>query len=59
VAAPRITLQLLLGALAVGALLLFPSFFYLFRVFKGQTAFAPLAGDYDSVQSGEMKLKKE
>jgi cytochrome d ubiquinol oxidase subunit II len=58
-AAPRITLQLLLGALAVGALLLFPSFFYLFRVFKGQTAFAPLAGDYDSVQSGEMKLKKE
>lgn len=44
-AAPRITLQLLLAALFVGALLLFPSFFYLFRVFKGQTAFAPLAGE--------------
>ena len=40
-AAPRITLQLLLGALGAGALLLFPSFYYLFRIFKGQTAFAP------------------
>src|SRR5882672_11266351 len=37
-AAPRITLQLLLGALAVGALLLFPSYYYLFRVFKGEKA---------------------
>lgn len=43
-AAPRITLQLLLGALAGGALLLLPSFYYLFRVFKGQTAFAALFG---------------
>jgi cytochrome d ubiquinol oxidase subunit II len=33
-AAPRATLQLLLGALALGALLLFPSFYYLFRIFK-------------------------
>ncbi len=33
-AAPRITLQLLLGALVLGALLLFPSYYYLFRVFK-------------------------
>lgn len=37
-AAPRVTLQLLLGALAVGALLLFPSYYYLFRVFKGGRA---------------------
>ena len=33
-AAPRITLQLLLGALIVGVLVLFPSYYYLFRVFK-------------------------
>ncbi len=41
-AAPQATLRLLLAALAVGALVLFPSFYYLFRVFKGRTAFAPL-----------------
>lgn len=35
-AAPRITLQLLLGALAAGAIILFPSYFYLLRVFKGK-----------------------
>jgi cytochrome bd ubiquinol oxidase subunit II len=35
-AAPRLPLALLLGALAAGALFLFPSFFYLFRVFKQQ-----------------------
>jgi cytochrome bd ubiquinol oxidase subunit II len=40
-AAPHITLQLLLGALAVGAVLLFPSYYYLFRVFK--RAPAPVA----------------
>lgn len=33
-AAPQITLQLLLGALVAGALLLFPSYYYLIRVFK-------------------------
>jgi cytochrome d ubiquinol oxidase subunit II len=33
-AAPQITLRLLLGALIAGALLLFPSYFYLFRIFK-------------------------
>jgi len=33
-AAPRATLQLLLGALVLGALLLFPSYYYLFRIFK-------------------------
>ncbi len=39
-AAPRITLQLTLGALAVGTFILLPSFVYLFRVFKsGETAF--------------------
>ena len=43
-AAPRITLQLLLGALAAGAILLFPSYYYLFRIFKGETAFTILSG---------------
>jgi cytochrome d ubiquinol oxidase subunit II len=37
-AAPPVTLRLLLAALAVGALLLFPSFYYLYRVFKGRSA---------------------
>lgn len=32
-AAPPVTLRLMLGALAAGALVLFPSFFYLFRIF--------------------------
>jgi cytochrome d ubiquinol oxidase subunit II len=39
-AAPRITLQLTLGALGVGTLILLPSFVYLFRVFKrGENVF--------------------
>ncbi|HEX8737252.1 MAG TPA: cytochrome d ubiquinol oxidase subunit II [Pyrinomonadaceae bacterium] len=42
-AAPRITLQLLLGALAAGAFLLFPSYYYLFRIFKSDTAFTNLS----------------
>jgi cytochrome d ubiquinol oxidase subunit II len=33
-AAPQITLQLLLAALVAGAVLLFPSYYYLFRIFK-------------------------
>lgn len=44
-AAPQATLRLLLIALGLGALLLFPSFYYLFRVFKGQKAFALRAED--------------
>lgn len=35
-AAPQITLQLLLGALAAGAVLLFPSYYYLIRIFKSE-----------------------
>jgi cytochrome d ubiquinol oxidase subunit II len=35
-AAPRVTLELALGALALGALVLFPSLYYLFKVFKGK-----------------------
>ena len=35
-AAPTITLELLLAALAAGALLLFPSYYYLIRVFKAE-----------------------
>src|SRR6266508_5068134 len=33
-AAPAVTLRLVLGALALGAVVLFPSLFYLFRIFK-------------------------
>jgi cytochrome d ubiquinol oxidase subunit II len=33
-AGPRLTLELTLGALALGAVVLFPSLFYLFKVFK-------------------------
>lgn len=33
-AAPQITLRLLFGALIAGAILLFPSYYYLFRIFK-------------------------
>jgi cytochrome d ubiquinol oxidase subunit II len=49
-AAPRQTLRLLLIALAAGALLLFPSFYYLFRVFKGRTAFALLTKEGGGVE---------
>jgi cytochrome d ubiquinol oxidase subunit II len=35
--APEITLKLMLSVLAAGSLLLLPSFWYLFRVFKGRT----------------------
>lgn len=35
-AAPQITLKLLLGAVAAGAILLFPSYYYLFRIFKAE-----------------------
>jgi cytochrome d ubiquinol oxidase subunit II len=35
-AAPRLTLKLLLGALAAGAIVLFPSLYYLFWIFKGR-----------------------
>ena len=37
VAAPRATLELLLAALVAGAMVLFPSFIYLLRVFKRRT----------------------
>lgn len=39
-AAPRATLVLLDGALGLGALVLFPSLAYLYRVFKGERAFS-------------------
>ena len=35
-AAPEITLRLLTYALVAGAFVLFPSLFFLFRVFKGK-----------------------
>ncbi|MDH5575149.1 MAG: cytochrome d ubiquinol oxidase subunit II [Nitrospirota bacterium] len=38
-AAPEITLRFITVALVVGATLLFPSLFYLFRIFKGGTLF--------------------
>src|SRR6266852_2950182 len=37
-AAPRATLQLLIVALAAGVLVLFPSYYYLFRIFKGESS---------------------
>ena len=37
-AAPAITMRLVWWALLAGSVLLFPSFYYLFRVFKGSTA---------------------
>jgi cytochrome d ubiquinol oxidase subunit II len=36
-AAPRVTLELALIALIIGAIVLFPSLFYLFKVFKSRT----------------------
>ncbi|HEY0761420.1 MAG TPA: cytochrome d ubiquinol oxidase subunit II [Pyrinomonadaceae bacterium] len=36
-AAPRITLELLFAALIAGAILLFPSYYYLFVIFKAKT----------------------
>jgi cytochrome d ubiquinol oxidase subunit II len=50
-AAPKITLRFLLVALGLGSLILFPSFFYLFRVFKGQTAFSELGQTQDAARS--------
>jgi cytochrome d ubiquinol oxidase subunit II len=46
-AAPRQTVRLLLAALIVGALVLFPSFNYLYRVFKGSSAIDPMARQPD------------
>ena len=40
-AAPPITLKLVLGALVLGAALLIPSLYYLFRVFKSERAVTP------------------
>jgi cytochrome d ubiquinol oxidase subunit II len=45
-AAPRVTLSLVLGVLVVGTAILLPSFVYLFRVFKsGETAFEQEVGN--------------
>jgi cytochrome d ubiquinol oxidase subunit II len=44
-AAPPRTLELLVGALAVGSLILIPSLYGLMRVFKREPAFAPLDED--------------
>jgi len=46
----RGTLELLLIALCGGAIILFPSFYYLFRVFKGRKAFALLLKPKDSAR---------
>jgi hypothetical protein len=37
-AAPRATLQLLIIALAAGVIVLLPSYYYRFRIFKGETS---------------------
>jgi cytochrome d ubiquinol oxidase subunit II len=46
-AAPHITLQLLLIALVAGAILLFPSYYYLFRIFKSETVLNALSTKSD------------
>jgi cytochrome bd ubiquinol oxidase subunit II len=46
-AAPQATLKFLLGALLAGVVLLLPSFYYLFRVFKGKTVAASAKGAAD------------
>lgn len=61
--APPVTLQLLLTLLVLGAAILFPSFYMLLRLFKGERAFAvldesggpPAAGSTDSVAAGPVK----
>jgi cytochrome d ubiquinol oxidase subunit II len=40
-AAPTVTLELALGAVSVGAIVLFPSLYYLFRIFKAPSAAPP------------------
>jgi cytochrome d ubiquinol oxidase subunit II len=50
-AAPPVTLRLLLIALILGALVLFPSFFYLYRVFKGPAAFALVEAEPEETRS--------
>jgi cytochrome d ubiquinol oxidase subunit II len=40
-AAPPLTLQLLILANLIGAIMLFPALYYLFRIFKGRALFAP------------------
>ena len=40
-AAPTITLELALGAVSVGAIVLFPSLYYLLRVFKSPSSAPP------------------
>jgi len=42
-AAPPVTLRLVIGALALGAMVLVPSLFYLFRVFKGGAQASPVS----------------
>jgi len=44
-AAPPVTLKFLFWALAAGAALLFPSFYYLYRLFKGKAAFSIIGDD--------------
>jgi cytochrome d ubiquinol oxidase subunit II len=50
-AAPAATLRLLLIALIAGALVLFPSFYYLYRVFKGPGAFAVVEMDAEQTDN--------
>lgn len=40
-AAPHVTLQFIIVVLSLGTLLLFPSLYYLFRLFKGGSLFSP------------------
>jgi cytochrome d ubiquinol oxidase subunit II len=57
-AAPRETLRLLLIALCTGGLVLFPSFFYLFRVFKGHLAVPGFPGENRSTSTESTSTKE-
>jgi cytochrome d ubiquinol oxidase subunit II len=50
-AGPAATLRLLFIALILGALVLFPSFYYLYRVFKGPGAFALVEKNAEQVEN--------
>ncbi len=55
-AAPPLTLQLLLTFLIAGAVILFPSFYLLFRIFKGERAFA-ISGDATDAADGRAEAE--
>ncbi len=56
-AAPPVTLRLLLTFLILGAVVLFPSFYLLFRIFKGERAFAIMEEATDAIADGHADVE--